>query len=90
MLQCARADAASGQLDVKRLGRLLQRIRGRIRRLELGRVSPFAVPVLLEIGREPVFGAAHPAPGGQHGLPRDGFRLLLLDQARGRIAGRLE
>ncbi len=61
LLRCARADAASGQLDVARLARLLGRIRGRIRRVELARVSPFAVPVLLEIGREPVFGAAHDA-----------------------------
>jgi ATP-dependent Lhr-like helicase len=61
LLRCARSDAASGQLDVARLARLLRRIRGRIRRVELARVSPFAVPVLLEIGREPVFGAAHEA-----------------------------
>jgi ATP-dependent Lhr-like helicase len=56
LLRCARTDAATGQLDVARLGRLLTRIRGRIRKVELTRVSPFAVPVLLEIGREPVAG----------------------------------
>jgi ATP-dependent Lhr-like helicase len=61
LLRCARADAATGQLDVARLGRLLQRIKGRITPVALSRVSPFAVPVLLEIGREPVFGAAHEA-----------------------------
>jgi ATP-dependent Lhr-like helicase len=61
LLRCARADAASGQLDVARLARLLVRIKGRIRHVELTRVSPFAVPVLLEIGREPVFGAAREA-----------------------------
>ncbi len=58
LLECARADAASGHIDVARLGRLLQRIKGRIRKVELSRVSPFAVPVLLEIGREPIAGAA--------------------------------
>lgn len=58
LLECARSDAASGHIDVARLGRLLQRIRGRIRPVELARVSPFAVPVMLEIGREPVAGAA--------------------------------
>lgn len=58
LLRCARADAASGQLDVARLGRLLERIRGRITPVALARVSPFAVPVMLEIGREPVFGAS--------------------------------
>ena len=41
-----------------RLGRLLARIRGRIVARALTRVSPFAVPVLLEIGRETVSGAA--------------------------------
>jgi ATP-dependent Lhr-like helicase len=61
LLECARADAASGHIDVARLGRLLQRIKGRIRHAELQRVSPFAVPVLLEIGREPVAGAAQEA-----------------------------
>ena len=57
LLRCARADAAQGVLDVARLGRLLQRIKGRITPVELTRVSPFAVPVLLEIGRESVAGA---------------------------------
>jgi ATP-dependent Lhr-like helicase len=58
LLRAARADAATGLLDVKRLGLLLGRIKGRIRHAPLPRVSPFAVPVLLEIGREPVTGAA--------------------------------
>ena len=57
LLRCARADAATGSLDVARLGRLLQRIRGRLKPVALERVSPFAVPVLLEIGRERVAGA---------------------------------
>jgi len=56
LLRCARADAASGQLDVARLGQLLERIRGRMRPVALTRPSPFAVPVMLEIGREPVMG----------------------------------
>ena len=53
-----RADAATGQLDVARLGRLLTRIKGRIRHAPLDKVSPFAVPVMLEIGREPVAGGS--------------------------------
>jgi ATP-dependent Lhr-like helicase len=61
LLRCARADAAWGSLDVARLGRLLARIKGRIRPVVLTKVSPFAVPVLLEIGREPVAGAAQEA-----------------------------
>ena len=56
LLRCARADAATGLLDVARVARLLARIRGRIRAVALDRVSPFAVPVLLEIGREPIAG----------------------------------
>ncbi len=58
LLRCARADAATGLLDVARLGELLRRIRGRIRPMALTKVSPFAVPVLLTIGREKAPGAA--------------------------------
>jgi len=52
LLRCARADAATGSLDVARLGDLLTRIQGRIRHAALDRVSPIAVPIMLEIGRE--------------------------------------
>jgi ATP-dependent Lhr-like helicase len=58
LLRAARSDAATGLLDIKRLGEMLSRIRGRIIHKSLDRVSPLAVPVLLEIGREPVYGAA--------------------------------
>jgi ATP-dependent Lhr-like helicase len=58
LLRCARADAARDTLDVARLGRLLARIKGRIRPVALSKVSPFAVPAMLEIGREPVFGGS--------------------------------
>ena len=54
----ARADAATGLLDLKRLGDMLSRIQGRIIHRELDRVSPLAVPVMLEIGRESVYGEA--------------------------------
>ena len=52
MLRCARHDAATGLLDVARLGDMLTRVQGRIRHVRLDRVSPFAVPIMLEIGRE--------------------------------------
>jgi ATP-dependent Lhr-like helicase len=52
LLQCARADAASGLLDVARIGDLLKRIKSRVRLIRLDHVSPFAVPTLMEIGRE--------------------------------------
>jgi ATP-dependent Lhr-like helicase len=58
LLRAARADAAAGLLDIKRLGDMLSRIRGRIVHKPLERVSPLAVPVMLEIGREAVYGEA--------------------------------
>jgi len=58
LLQATWNDAAEGLLDIFRLGELLARIRGRITHTQLDRVSPLAVPVMLEIGREPVYGEA--------------------------------
>lgn len=54
LLEAAWEDAASGLLDVGRLGDFLARIKGRISHQALDRVSPLAVPILLEIGAEPV------------------------------------
>jgi hypothetical protein len=56
LLKAARADAATGLLDVRRLGVMLGRIRGRIIHKALDRVSPLGVSVILEIGRERVYG----------------------------------
>jgi ATP-dependent Lhr-like helicase len=56
LLRAARADAATGLLDLRRLGDMLARIQGRITHRELDQVSPLAVPVMLEIGRESVYG----------------------------------
>ena len=58
LLRAARADAATGLLDIKRLGEMLSRIKGRIVHKALDHVSPLAVPVMLEIGRETVYGEA--------------------------------
>jgi ATP-dependent Lhr-like helicase len=58
LLRAARADAATGLLDLRRLGDMLLRIQGRITHRELDHVSPLAVPVMLEIGRESVYGEA--------------------------------
>lgn len=52
LLKCARADAAKGLVDVARLGQMLSRIKGRIRHVALDHLSPFAVPMILEIGRQ--------------------------------------
>ncbi len=56
LMQAAWADAATGLLDIARLGDMLKRIRGRIVHKRLDRISPLAVPVMLEIGREAVAG----------------------------------
>jgi ATP-dependent Lhr-like helicase len=58
LLQATRADAATGLLDVRRLGEMLSRIRGRIMHRNLEQISPLAVPIMLEIGKERVNGDA--------------------------------
>jgi ATP-dependent Lhr-like helicase len=54
LLRATRADAASGLTDLGRIAGMFARIRGKVRHVALSRVSPLAVPVLLEIGRENV------------------------------------
>ena len=56
LLAATRADAATGLLDIRRLGEMLFRVKDRIVHQRLTRVSPLAVPIMLEIGRETVFG----------------------------------
>ncbi len=58
LLQATRADAATGLLDIGRLGEMLFRVKGRIMHQRLKRVSPLAVPIMLQIGKEPVYGEA--------------------------------
>ncbi|MDE2578844.1 MAG: ligase-associated DNA damage response DEXH box helicase [Hyphomicrobiales bacterium] len=58
LLEAAWADAASGLLDIQRLSDMLARVAGHISHRALDRVSPLAVPAMLEIGREAVFGEA--------------------------------
>ena len=54
LLQAAWADARARLTDVGRLGDLLDRAAGTMLHVELDRVSPLAVPVLIMIGRESV------------------------------------
>src|SRR5437764_3400708 len=61
LLRAAYADAASGLLDVRRVSEMLSRVKGRITHNPLDHVSPLAVPVMLEIGREMVYGEASDA-----------------------------
>jgi ATP-dependent helicase Lhr and Lhr-like helicase len=56
LLRATWADAAGGLLDIGRLAEMLRRVKGRIRHRRLDRVSPLAVPALIEIGRERVDG----------------------------------
>lgn len=58
LLKAARADAATGLLDIRRLGDMLARVRERIVLKILPQVSPLAVPILLDIGRESVAGVS--------------------------------
>ncbi len=54
LLRATRADAAGGLTDIGRIAGMLARVKGHIVHMVLSRVSPLAVPVLLEIGRESV------------------------------------
>jgi ATP-dependent Lhr-like helicase len=58
LLRATRADAATGLIDLQRISALLARAKGRITHMVLSRVSPLAVPVLLEIGREHIANGA--------------------------------
>jgi ATP-dependent Lhr-like helicase len=77
LLEAAWADAATGLLDIARLSEFLARIKGRIRHQALTHVSPLSVPILLEIGREHVYGQA------QDAILRDAADLLIREATSG-------
>jgi ATP-dependent Lhr-like helicase len=54
LLRATWADAAGGMTDLGRVAGMLGRVHGKVRHVRLDRVSPLAVPVLLDIGRESV------------------------------------
>jgi ATP-dependent Lhr-like helicase len=56
LLSAAWNDARHKLTDIDRLARLLETAQSRLTHRRLSRVSPLAVPVLLEISREPVVG----------------------------------
>ncbi len=58
LLRATRRDAARGFTDVGRIAAMLDRVQGRITHRRLDRISPLAVPILLEVGREQVYGTA--------------------------------
>ena len=61
LLRATRAEAATGLTDVGRIAALLARVRHNIRHIRLDRVSPLAVPALIEEGRTWVAGGAEDA-----------------------------
>jgi ATP-dependent Lhr-like helicase len=58
LMRATWADAATGLLDIGRLGDMLKRIKGRIVHKPLDRISPLAVPVMVDIGKEAIAGEA--------------------------------
>ncbi|MBU6298852.1 MAG: ligase-associated DNA damage response DEXH box helicase [Alphaproteobacteria bacterium] len=76
LLRATYRDAATGLLDIARLGEMLTRVKGRIVKRALDRVSPLAVPALLEIGREMVAGAGH------EDILREAEKALIADAMR--------
>jgi ATP-dependent Lhr-like helicase len=59
LLRATYQDAAAGLLDIARLSDMLARVKRHIVVKQLERVSPLAVPALLEISKEMVAGEAH-------------------------------
>ncbi|SLN37521.1 ATP-dependent DNA helicase RecQ [Pseudoruegeria aquimaris] len=58
LLQITREEALRGLVDFGRIEEMLARIRGRIDHLRCPHVTPLAAPLLLEVGKVPVKGAA--------------------------------
>ena len=73
LLDATRAEAMRGLVDLRRIEELLSRIDGRIRHVRAPRVTPLSIPLMLEIGREPVSGQAEE---------------LLLQEVAGRIVAK--
>ena len=77
LLRATYADAGTGLLDIARLGDMLARVRRRIVTRRLDRVSPLAVPALLEIDVHMVAGEADEAilRESEDALIRDAMRV---------------
>ena len=81
LLRATRADAARGLVDVGRVAGLLARVKARVVHMALSRVSPLAVPVLLEVGRESVR-----AGEGEEALLAEAEEAALIAEALGEDA----
>src|SRR3984957_19831348 len=77
LLRATYQDAGTGLLDIARLGDMLARVKKRIVTRRLERVSPLAVPALLEIDRQMVAGAVDEAilHENEDALIRDAMRV---------------
>ncbi len=76
LLTAAWSDARAKITDIGRLAALLERSQTHLVHRTLDRVSPLAVPVLLEVGKERVFGAADDALLAEaDALAREAMRL---------------
>ncbi|WP_420861103.1 ligase-associated DNA damage response DEXH box helicase [Algirhabdus cladophorae] len=58
LMQITREEAQRGLVDFGRIEEMIQRIQGRIDHLKLPKVTPFAAPLFLEVGKVPVKGLA--------------------------------
>ncbi|WP_336096372.1 ligase-associated DNA damage response DEXH box helicase [Roseovarius sp. CH_XMU1461] len=58
LLRITRDEAMRGLVDFARIEEMAERVAGRIDLLRLDRISPFAAPLLLEVGKVPIKGAA--------------------------------
>jgi ATP-dependent Lhr-like helicase len=77
LLRATYQDAGTGLLDIARLGDMLARVKKRLVTRRLERVSPLAVPALLEISREMVAGEVDEAilRDNEDALIRDAMRV---------------
>ena len=58
MMDITREEAMKGLIDFGRVEEMLTRTAGKIDLIELGRITPFAAPLFLEVGRVPIKGMA--------------------------------
>ncbi|NDR55960.1 ligase-associated DNA damage response DEXH box helicase [Aliiruegeria sabulilitoris] len=57
LMQITREEALRGLVDFERIEEMIDRVEGRIDLVRLERITPFAAPLLLEVGKVPVVGA---------------------------------
>jgi|GEM_PF-2240746 len=58
MLEITRAEAERGLVDFGRIEAMLERVEGRLHHIRAPHITPLAAPVLMEMGKVPIFGAA--------------------------------